>query len=515
MADCQPEEVATVVNAQGTLGFRTTIESVTECGRTCRNVRVRIENTGTVTAHDVVVDTVISTGGTIIWTGSEEVGRLSSGETYVTTRTLDLSYEDGLRVRRNDNVVSAKMIIRSAEGDLVLERTVDVTTLETVDRSSPNLKAGSESTVDVDGTRYYVIDDLPGEPPNRLAVTTPDYELVSPTRARAVIDKKNWSGMRWGLDWQTEIEETLKIRENNADNRAIGRALDLSWDVTEILIFVSTGFPQASIGPILDGATDAIGWAVDDVQQPYRDSFQQMTACLSNAQTVRQLLQDVMDSGDLSGTLQNYVDGLQLLADTYDETVTLTKAWSRVFASGTTYGASTAAKSALAESTGFFVGFAVSSTVGELESVIKAKSKIHAIGHAFATVRLPVLYRLQTLDTRLKRGTHRYGDGIEYYLDLQSNYQMLALAYRAMGKYWQKISDSVTGGVWDVLVDAQTKANEARKTAKTMLETARQVALIHGQVHNKTDTLLDQSLNRAAARSTPRETILSRAEVGR
>jgi hypothetical protein len=487
--------------ANDTLAFEVTLDEVSKCGQTCRVLTLTLTNIGTITAHSVSVDVTLETGGEIIWSGSTDVGTIEPDENHRESERVNLSYEDGLRVRRNDNVVTARMFIRSNEGDLILTKTVDVTTLEPAETSIPNLQSGRKKSIRFEGQTYYLIDNISNQPPNRIAVTTPNFELASLDQTRGVIRRNLWSKLSWGIDWQDEIERTQEFRKNQADNKAFGRALDLGWDITEILVFVATGYPQASIGPVLDTATDAISWTVQDVNRPYREGFQSLTASLSDSQNINHLADRVTSRDDIGNTLQKYIGGALSLAGAVKEGMVLKQAWSQVYSSGLSSGATTASSTALSKSKGFFVGFAVSTAAGQMESAIKNKSKIHGVSHAFATVRLPVLHRLKALENNLTASRYRFGNGIEYYLHLQKNYQMYALAYAVTAKYWQQISDSniggiiPTGNVWDFIVDAQKKADNARQTSQAMADTARRAGLILGQTLDNIDTRTQQSIN--------------------
>jgi hypothetical protein len=209
---------------------------------------------------------------------------------------------------------------------------------------------------------------------------------------------------------------------------------------------------------------------------------------------VWQLADDVTSYRALDDTLSTYLGGVMAVSGAVDEGTVLARAWANIVRNGLS-GATTSASYAVQNSGGFFIGFGVSASVGELENVLRLKSNIHGIDYAYATTRRPVLERLRVLDDRLENGTHRVGDGIEYWMHLQTNYQMTALAYAADSKYWERISDTYTGAVWDVLADAQNKADETASRAESNAATYRGIGEILGLTMRKIRDRTSQSIN--------------------
>lgn len=85
--------------------FVFSIDTIEECDQTCRDVTSTLTNTQDTTAENVTVYTRIFVGqgtdGDVVWRGSEPVGTLPAGDSYVTTRQVELSFSDALAVRDN------------------------------------------------------------------------------------------------------------------------------------------------------------------------------------------------------------------------------------------------------------------------------------------------------------------------------------------------------------------------------------------------------------------------------
>jgi hypothetical protein len=486
----------------GDLGYDVDVGEVRECGTTCREVSIALTNTGTVAATELVAETRISTGGTIIWTDTESIGRLDAGETYRTTRRVELSVEDGARVRRNDNVVSIQLVLRAVEGDVVKSTAYDLDSGSRTRPPLPDLREGTETAVSVDGSRYLVIDELPNQPPNRVAVTTPGYELVDRSLAKAAVATREWPKLRWSrLDWNDQIERTRRMRENEARDRTLGRIVDLGWDVTEIFLFTSAGIPP--VGPAIDAAADVIDWSMDAVERPWQQAYQRLTATLGNARSIESMTTDVSRYEDVGPELANAINlGLDFRSAVRTGT-TLAAAWDDVLsaAGNGAYGPSVSAtaKLSLSKTSGFFLGTGISLTVGSVESAVKRKTTTHAIGHAVTTCRIPLLRQLMATDERLAGADPTMGDGHAYYLSLLSDYQLRAIGFDAIERYWRTIADSTGGIIWDTVANASGEADRAATNARQNREMAHTVAKIYGQAEARIDTLATQSLNAAVA----------------
>jgi hypothetical protein len=105
--------------------FGFAIGAVEQCGQTCRDVTSTLTNTQDTDATDVTVHTRIFVGqGTdsdVIWRGTEAVGALGAGESYTTTRQVDLSFADALAVQNAGGWITVQTSVETAD------RTVTVT----------------------------------------------------------------------------------------------------------------------------------------------------------------------------------------------------------------------------------------------------------------------------------------------------------------------------------------------------------------------------------------------------
>jgi hypothetical protein len=99
--------------------FGFTIDTIEQCGRTCRDVTSTLTNQQDTTAENVTLHTRIFAGqgtdGDVIWRGNEDVGTLGPGESYTETRRVELSYADALKVDNNDGWITVQTTVVTAD----------------------------------------------------------------------------------------------------------------------------------------------------------------------------------------------------------------------------------------------------------------------------------------------------------------------------------------------------------------------------------------------------------------
>ena len=94
------------------------LENMEECGETCREATVALQNKMSVDAENVVVYVRLYAGDStnsedVIWGENRELGTLGAGEVYRETETVDLTPQQANKVRETEGVVTAKATIES------------------------------------------------------------------------------------------------------------------------------------------------------------------------------------------------------------------------------------------------------------------------------------------------------------------------------------------------------------------------------------------------------------------
>lgn len=98
--------------------FAVVIENTETCGDTCSDVTVSLTNRQSVDATGVTAYTRVFAGNSTdasdeVWRGSEDIGTLAAGETYTTTKRVELSYSEAFAVQQADGWVTIQTTIQT------------------------------------------------------------------------------------------------------------------------------------------------------------------------------------------------------------------------------------------------------------------------------------------------------------------------------------------------------------------------------------------------------------------
>jgi hypothetical protein len=112
-ADEQPASTAddATANQSEQRQFAFSIENVSDCGVTCRDVTVTARNTGNTTAENVTVETQLIAGEKVVWQGNESVDQLEPNESTTVTKRVRLGIFDVVAVEQNDGYVTANTTV--------------------------------------------------------------------------------------------------------------------------------------------------------------------------------------------------------------------------------------------------------------------------------------------------------------------------------------------------------------------------------------------------------------------
>lgn len=112
--------------------FTFSIEQIEECGSTCRDVTVTLNNERNQTAENVTVYTRIYAGNSTdeddrVWQGKKSVGTLDADSSVTKTQRVSLSYADAYAVKQNDGWVTIVTTVQSDDETVTFEERRDVT----------------------------------------------------------------------------------------------------------------------------------------------------------------------------------------------------------------------------------------------------------------------------------------------------------------------------------------------------------------------------------------------------
>ena len=112
-------EQPTTTTPTETPPFTFVIDSIEECGQTCRDVTSTVTNQQDATARNTTVYTRLYVGngtdGDVAWQGSERVGTLDPGESATATKRVELSFSEALAVQNNDGWITVQTTVETVD----------------------------------------------------------------------------------------------------------------------------------------------------------------------------------------------------------------------------------------------------------------------------------------------------------------------------------------------------------------------------------------------------------------
>lgn len=119
-------QVAADARAAGAaVEFELTTAPPEPCGQTCRELRAALTNVGPGDAHDVVVETELASGGTVLRDRRDTVGDLPACATYRATERVELGAIEAVRVQRN-GALTVEHVVTSAERREVFRNRIEL-----------------------------------------------------------------------------------------------------------------------------------------------------------------------------------------------------------------------------------------------------------------------------------------------------------------------------------------------------------------------------------------------------
>lgn len=418
---------------------------------------------------------------------------VNSGDftTYVDDVVVDLAGNSPATTRTTTqpDTTAATTTRRTTTRTTTTRPTTATQTTTTTTGSEYDLRAGTKTTVRPDGRPLYVIRNIPELPDSRRAVTTTSYALVDEPLAMDALTAADYQSGTPVVDYAERLQTAREHREHAQDLQLFGRAVDAGWDVTIIANSFLVGQPQLGVGNAISLLTDTISWGYMEYTEPYEEGFTKMTATLTNANSIRAKSRRMRTSDDIASDVGAMLDAMHLGAEAASTGSGLVSAWDTALTAlqrsrFPTHAADDTLRTAddlaaqsvddaVAASSGLFAGFAIGLATSEISSVVKAKTKIHTTELAFETVRIPLLRRLGRLQDLAQSGHLTYPQAVEYGVAQATEMQMGAILFQVGADYWDAISESSTGLVWDIVSNASEKASNYRATAQALENTAK------------------------------------------
>lgn len=102
----------TTVTGTGEPSFSFVIDRIESCGTTCREVTATLTNDGSVPVENVRVEVALLADDEKLWEGEVTPGTLAAGESFTTTRTVDVGLGGAAAIQNNDGYVTIEAVVR-------------------------------------------------------------------------------------------------------------------------------------------------------------------------------------------------------------------------------------------------------------------------------------------------------------------------------------------------------------------------------------------------------------------
>lgn len=336
--------------------------------------------------------------------------------------------------------------------------------------------AAHATSVTVDGDERYILWAIPGADPDRPAVTTPDYELVSPDLALDALIVDVWNGQDKG-GWTDAIKQAESHREQWLILEQLSRVANVSADVAAALALAQVS-PTAALSSKLDALDSAIAWQQDAIEDPYREQFSKMAEAAATVEwshgeftgitSVTELSQDAIEVIEFAVEAYEAVDlltDIESVARTVIEVAERTDSVTNGLVAG----------GQIAEATAFqmFPTIAASYAVEEWTGLFEANARTAAAGVAYNTVRLPILRELDDLHRSIDNGTADPAKIVQYHVEMMVQYQIGAVATSLMAEYQDGVSRSLLGSVLSEVFGSEEIADRGREVSDRYTALAR------------------------------------------
>lgn len=363
------------------------------------------------------------------------------------------------------------------------------------DDDSYSLEEGVREEVTVDNTLYYVIRDIPETDSNQWAVTTPEFELVSPEEAFDPLLTHVFSRGVIHLNWESDREEANDRRQNMRNLEVLNRFLDLATGVLETYALFKVS-PPSAVGSAAGLLQDSIAWRVREASDPYEQAFTEMTATCTSAATIDSQLEgieSVESFGEEAESLVSYAtmgyEQLEMAGDYAD-------AYAQVADSlGQSPGFTTRAGLALDASEQFIMSKTLEFAAAQLEGAFEVRARIAALFHAYDTTRLSLIDRLESKTQAADSWALTPGDGLQYHTLMASYDHMAAVTYAGASVHYEEMSNMASGVIWDVIDNADELAEQYDRISEFYHESAMQHYLAIGAAWTDAEQHVDDSIN--------------------
>lgn len=127
-----------------TSAFSYKVDSIEECGQTCQDVTITLANNQTDAASQTTLHMRIFAGRNntadddLVWEDTVDVGTLEAGGSYTTTKRVEFSFQEGMKITDEDGWITIHTTVESGDTKLTFERSTQISITAVMPGSEDN-----------------------------------------------------------------------------------------------------------------------------------------------------------------------------------------------------------------------------------------------------------------------------------------------------------------------------------------------------------------------------------------
>jgi hypothetical protein len=355
----------------------------------------------------------------------------------------------------------------------------------------------------IEGQEFFVLNEIDGEPADRLAFTDGNRQLLTPNVAVNVAISYLYCDA-YIIDNKRRLEYTNHQYNQYADLERMGRGANILSDLSGAIALVKIS-PYSAASNAASALQTAVEWGAHELSNPYHQQYAKMAATSNTVSWTENHVPDpggsiLNTSSDVLQVTQTMLD----VADTVDATAAIPESASTVRAVlrqansiQTNVSPETVDGVGELRSAAFtaIAGLAIDKAVDSVSSVAETHAKAAAIGKGQAAARRPLLTELINLASRARNYNLGPAGVLRMQALHQTDYQIEAAAWYGQAALFEQFQSSRLGSVITTINGTKNMPKDARVKAESWENLSHIQLASTGQLIQKALNVHNRSMN--------------------
>lgn len=355
----------------------------------------------------------------------------------------------------------------------------------------------------IEGQEFFVLNEIDGEPADRLAFTDGNRQLLTPNVAVNVAISYLYCDA-YIIDNKRRLEYTNHQYNQYADLERMGRGANILSDLSGAIALVKIS-PYSAASNAASALQTAVEWGAHELSNPYHQQYAKMAATSNTVSWTENHVPDpggsiLNTSSDVLQVTQTMLD----VADTVDATAAIPESASTVRAVlrqansiQTNVSPETVDGVGELRSAAFtaIAGLAIDKAVDSVSSVAETHAKAAAIGKGQAAARRPLLTELINLASRARNYNLGPAGVLRMQALHQTDYQIEAAAWYGQAALFEQFQSSRLGSVITAINGTKNMPKDARVKAESWENLSHIQLASTGQLIQKALNVHNRSMN--------------------